>query len=75
MSVKKGTRGYLPNWLKINWTAQERIKSIRIIMSLSPCDWSVSNSANGAETWAVWCLTCCETRNEAIESWFDFCDS
>jgi len=79
MSVKIGKRGYIPNWIKYNdWSYESRIKFANEIMAFSPRDWSKYDYADGGvcdtEKWALWCLIICDTKEDALNQWYDFCD-
>lgn len=79
MSVRMGNRDHIPNWISENdWSAEKRLDWISRIMAFSPRDWSVKQKqtlgAPDPELWAIWCLACSDTKEEALESWWDFCD-
>ncbi|MCP4137530.1 MAG: hypothetical protein GY754_41570 [bacterium] len=72
MSVKKEIE---PNWLKENdWTPEKRLEWAGKILANSPRDWrSNSGGVPGSpdpETWALWCLLCCDTKERARKEWF-----
>jgi len=76
-----GKVGHIPNWIKENdWKAESRLEWISTIMALSPRDWSITHNIGDmpshydAEKWAIWCLACCDTKNEALKTWCDFCE-
>lgn len=80
MSVRIEKRGDVPNWIKDNdWSESSRIKWASEIMAFSPRDWSVYDYAEGgnidAEKWSLWCLICCDSKNEALDLWYNFCDA
>lgn len=80
MSIKKGSPYYIPNWIKENdWTPESRLNWIRIIMTTSSRDWCYHTGADikypDAETWAIYLLSCCDTKDEAKELWEDFCET
>lgn len=83
MSVKLGKRGDIPNWIAMNdWSAERRLEWAKTIMATSPRDWSrvpcrnlpLPPRAPDPELWALWCLVCCETPDDAMRAWWDFCD-
>jgi len=78
MSVKAGERGIIPNWIKENdWSAESRILWANTIMATSPRDWSCNIETlkhPDPELWALWCLITSDTKEEALESWWNFCD-
>ncbi len=83
MSVRIGKVGQEPNWIRENdWSSKQRLDWIHRIMAFSPRDWSftkhsavtVGVDCPESETWAMWCLACCDTKEEALESWYGFCE-
>jgi hypothetical protein len=79
MGITIGKRGIVPNWIKENnWTFEQRLKSASEIMSFSSRDWSVHDYAVSgfpdAEKFALWCLINCDTKIEALNTWYNFCD-
>lgn len=80
MSVKSDKFSVIPNWIEENdWTPNSRIHWMQIIMAFSPRDWSINFNAGDnpesadAEIWALWCLVMCDSKEEALESWKNFC--
>jgi hypothetical protein len=63
-------------FLNIDWTAENRLEKINAIMAFSPRDWSLHDACTATykdkELWAIWCLSCCKTKAEAIKSWNGF---
>lgn len=81
MSIKLGKRGTVPNWIEENdWSAEKRIDWAKQIMAFSSRDWSINFNrddipkSHDPETWALWCLIVSGTKDEALESWWSFCD-
>jgi len=79
MSVKIGKVGQIPNWIWDNdWSAKRRLYWLNQIMAFSSRDWSQYAHATpgypDAEKWAIWCLVCCDTKEEALKTWYDFCE-
>ena len=67
----------LPNWLTDNdWSLASRIDWANQIMTFSSRDWSVYpfavSGTHDIESWSLWCLICCHTKEEAIDSWIGF---
>lgn len=78
MSVSVGKVGQEPNWIRDNdWSPAARIEWAHTIMATSSRDWSRYDRGDcryrDAETWALRCLICCETKEEALQTWYDFC--
>jgi hypothetical protein len=76
-----GKRGITPNWISENdWSAKKRLEWANKIMAFSPRDWSINfNSGDkpespDSEIWALWCLITNDTKEEALEAWWGFCD-
>ncbi|BFM16243.1 hypothetical protein R50073_24260 [Maricurvus nonylphenolicus] len=78
MSVKIGQRGTTPNWMDIEWTAENRLHTARTIYAFSSRDWTRYPAATAhavdAEQAALYCLICCETKTEAQNFWWSVCD-
>lgn len=77
LRIERNLKGeFLPK----KWTLKNRIEKASDIMTFSPRDWSQINPTHyddvyfDAESWAIWCLICCDTREIAIYSWNDFLD-
>ena len=45
-------------------------------MAFSAREWSRAEKSDGGykdeETWAIWCLSCCDTKEKAIKCWNEF---
>ena len=73
-------RGVIPDWIKDDWSPESRLKTAHDIMAFSPRDWSIrfnkgdTPNSPDPEIWALWCLICCDTKEEAVEAWYAFCD-
>jgi len=79
MSVKINKDGKIPNWISENaWSAENRLDWINQIMAFSPRCWSVVQPTDqkyyDAESWAIWCLACCDSKDAALEAWNNFCN-
>lgn len=79
MSIHIGSRGDRPNWIiGIGWDALSRLNKISEIMAFSSRDWStyaiaIPNTPD-PESFAIWILTCIETKEEALDAWWSFCE-
>lgn len=79
MSIGKSTtRGQVPNWIGDNdWTPERRLDWLRQILAFSPRSWGqyphATPGADDPETWAVWCLVMCETKEKALRHWNVYC--
>jgi hypothetical protein len=71
MSVKKGTKGVSPNWIKdTNFLDKKQVvDQISKIMVYSPRDWS-----EDPELWAIYVLIHSDTTIDAQETWENICD-
>lgn len=68
-----------PNWLEDNdWSDKRRLDWLKQIMVFSSRDWSTHINTDPGypdlKSWSMWCLVCCNTKEDAIRSWIGFCD-
>ena len=66
-----------PNWLTDNdWSHEKRLDWIKILMVFDSRDWSIYPYATGGKpdqkSWAIFCLSCFDTKKEATRAWQDF---
>ena len=81
MSIKFGQRGIIPNWIEENdWSPEKRLDWANQIMVFSSRDWSINfyrgdiPESHDFETWALYCLIASDTKEEALENWWNLCD-
>ena len=80
MSITGGVRGREPNWIAENdWSPASRLDWIHRIMAFSSRDWGRKDyGAPGTpdpEEWAIWILACIDSKDEALEVWYESCDN
>jgi hypothetical protein len=68
-----------PNWIEVNdWSHEQRLSYAKKLMATSSRDWAKYPHATPGtfdmESWILWCLICCDTKEEAEHAWISFAD-
>ena len=79
MSIHLGKRGTAPNWIEENnWSSEKRLEWISVIMGFSSRDWAKHDFATQGtpdpEMWAIWILVNSDSKKDALETWYGYCD-